>query len=130
METYSENTVAIIRGDCCVRSSGVKLDEFVLQPTIDKVYEDVEESESNLEEKLNTTITDTSEKLESRVMLYSSAISLAMSKLSGTVVQNPEWGFVICDSEDKIVMGIKADKTYVCYVSPDELWDYVVKSLE
>lgn len=134
METYRENTVAIIRGDCCVRSSGILVDSFVLEEklaqTVDKVYEDVEQTETDLEERVNNNITETSDSLEHKLMLLSSAVSLAMAKLPSTVTQNPEWSFVICDAEDKVVMGIKTDKTTVCYVTPEELWDYVVESLE
>lgn len=199
METYSENTVAIIRGDCCTRSSGIKLNEFVLQPAIQKVYDDVAETTEQLEEHVAITLDEYREKLKdytkllsiivplanrpqcssitqienpewkyvlvdgedkilcsisiddipifyatpteildcinayydaSYIDLYQTAVSLAMSKLPFSVSQNPEWRFVICDAEDKIVMGIRSNNTPVLYISPEELWNYVVESLE
>lgn len=60
---------------------------------------------------------------------YGPVISMAMSRLTATTIQNPEWNYVITDSQDKIVFGIKVDGTQVAYLSPEELWRYVFDSI-
>ena len=48
--------------------------------------------------------------------------------MSGTLseIQNPEWKWVVVDSEDKVLMGIKTDNTWYLGCTVNELVDCVL----
>lgn len=60
--------------------------------------------------------------------IYRLSVVLSLARLSGTLseIQNPEWLWVVLDSEDKILMGIKEDYTWYLGATINEILDAVL----
>lgn len=60
--------------------------------------------------------------------IYRLSVVLSLARLSGTLseIQNPEWKWVVLDSEDKVLMGIKTDYTWYLGASINEILDAVI----
>lgn len=57
--------------------------------------------------------------------IYRLSVALSLARLSGTLseITNPEWKWVVTDSEDKVLMGIKQDDTWYLGASVTEILD-------
>ena len=57
--------------------------------------------------------------------MYRLAVALSLARLSGTLseIENPEWKWVILDSEDKVLMGIKQDNTWYLGATINQILD-------
>lgn len=55
--------------------------------------------------------------------IYRLSVALSLVRLSGTLseITNPEWKWVVLDSEDKVLMGIKQDDTWYLGASISEI---------
>ena len=60
--------------------------------------------------------------------IYRLSVILSLARMSGTLseIQNPEWKWVVVDSEDKVLMGIKTDNTWYLGATTSELLDCVL----
>ena len=60
--------------------------------------------------------------------IYRLSVILSLARMSGTLseIQNPEWKWVVTDSEDKVLMGIKTDNTWYLGATISELLDCVL----
>ena len=60
--------------------------------------------------------------------IYRLSVVLSLARLSGTLseIENPEWKWVVLDSEDKVLMGIKTDYTWYLGASINEILDAVL----
>mgnify|MGYP007013881522 CR=1 FL=1 len=57
--------------------------------------------------------------------IYRLSVALSLARMSGTLseIQNPEWLWVVLDSQDKVLMGIKTDYTWYLGASINEILD-------
>ena len=57
--------------------------------------------------------------------IYRLSVALSLARMSGTLseIQNPEWKWVITDSEDKVLMGIKTDNSWYLGATINEILD-------
>lgn len=57
--------------------------------------------------------------------IYRLSVVLSLVRLSGTLseIQNPEWKWVVTDSEDKVLMGIKTDNSWYLGATINEILD-------
>ena len=57
--------------------------------------------------------------------IYRLSVVLSLIRLSGTLseIQNPEWKWVVVDSQDKVLMGIKQDNTWYLGATINQLLD-------
>ena len=60
--------------------------------------------------------------------MYRLSVALSLARMSGTLseIQNPEWLWVVVDSENKVLMGIKTDYTWYLGCTINELIDCVL----
>ena len=60
--------------------------------------------------------------------IYRLSVALSLARMSGTLseIQNPEWKWVVVDSEDKVLMGIKQDNSWYLGCTINELVDCVL----
>ena len=60
--------------------------------------------------------------------MYRLSVALSLARMSGTLseIQNPEWKWVVVDSEDKVLMGIKQDNSWYLGATINELVDCVL----
>ena len=57
--------------------------------------------------------------------MYRLSVALSLARMSGTLseVTNPEWKWVILDSQDKVLMGIKQDNTWYLGATINQILD-------
>ena len=57
--------------------------------------------------------------------MYRLSVALSLIRMSGTLseIQNPEWKWVVVDSQDKVLMGIKQDNTWYLGATINQLLD-------
>lgn len=64
--------------------------------------------------------------------IYRLSVLLSLARMSGTLseIQNPEWLWVVVDSEDKVLMGIKTDYSWYLGATINEILDAVLGTYE
>jgi hypothetical protein len=64
--------------------------------------------------------------------IYRLSVVLSLVRMSGTLseIENPEWKWVVLDSEDKVLMGIKTDYTWYLGASINELLDCTIDTYD
>ena len=62
--------------------------------------------------------------------IYRLSVVLSLARMSGTLseIQNPEWKWVVLDSDDKILMGIRQDNTWYLGATINEVLDAVLET--
>lgn len=64
--------------------------------------------------------------------MYRLSVCLSLARLSGTLseITTPEWKWIVLDSQDKILMGIKQDNTWYLGATINEILDAVLDTYE
>lgn len=64
--------------------------------------------------------------------IYRLSVILSLIRLSGDLseIQNPEWKWVVVDSEDKVLMGIKQDNSWYLGATINEILDCALETYE
>lgn len=144
------DTIAIIKGECCIKSSGKKLEEFTekeeFDSTVSELQQSITESETRLLNTLqeeinaaNTHINEVQEQLQDDIIAGDSYNQLVMLILmtgnntqcsTTSQIDCPEYKYVVIDAEEKILCGINAKYQPIFYATSREIMDCINASYQ